>query len=679
MFRIAPFSPLLGRLALLGLALLPSVGGQAAAAGRQASAPPATTSSLSVARIFGDSMVLQRDTPIPVWGWDTPGTMVTVTVAGSRAEARADAQGRWKAVLAPLPAGGPHTLRVSGSRDLEFSDVLIGDVWICSGQSNMNWPLNRPNSPVEGGKEAAEAAANPRLRLMQVPRRVSQTPEADLKEARWLPSSPESASGFSAVGYFFGRELQKHLDIPVGLIHVAWGGTSAQAWTSEETLLSLPPVADQVKAIRAAGTDPEQLKAWREEAWAAWDRMADAHDAGSTGGVSWADPSLETGDWEEAEVPLLPAGHPSDRNGIVWYRRQVEVPASLAATTAVLSLGRVQDNDVAWVNGVKVGETTGSRGARAYQISPGVLREGTNTVAVRLWNAMRKPRFLDTADHFSLSDTLKTTSVSLAGTWKHKMGADFSRLPVRPPDPLGPNRPAGLFNGMISPLIPFAFKGVIWYQGENNAYRPWEYRTLLAGLIRDWRQVWGAGDFPFLFVQLPEFEAGRSGAAEDAWAEIREAQAATLRLPATGMAVALGLGDPGDIHPARKEEVGRRLFLAARKVAYGEQVSATGPVYRPGSARAEGGAMRLEFDGAEKGLVARDGTLRGFEIAGPDRRFHPAEARIEGNAVIVRSDGVAEPAAVRYAWSNCPEASLFGGDGLPASPFRTDDWPLREE
>ena len=477
-------------------------------------------------QILSDHMVLQRDAPIRVWGWADAGERVTVLFAGQRVVTEADQEGDWQTFLHPMTAGGPYEMTVAGRNRIVLRDVLVGEVWIGSGQSNMVWPVSRSDNP----EKEIDSADYPRLRLFKVERKVADEPLQDV-DGSWRAAKPESVADFSGVGYFFGRELHREMGVPFGIVQTAWGGTPAQAWTSDDALK--------------------------------------------------ADPSLQ---------PVYD----------IWDEVLADFPAAQEKYERAL-----QDWEQAAAQAKAVGQ-----------------------------EAPRRPR--------------------------------------APRGPGHPHSPSGLYNAMIAPLTPFAMRGAIWYQGENNASRSqgYLYRELFPAMIEDWRRAWGQGPFPFLFVQLANF---RRVPEKHEWPELREAQKMTLGLRNTGMAVTIDIGNSEDIHPANKQDVGRRLALAARSVAYGREVVHSGPSYR--QLTREGSNIRLWFDSVGGGLRAADGgNLNGFVIAGPDREFHQAGAHIDGDTVVVWSPKVKTPVAVRYGWHADPQAALFNRSGLPASPFRTDEW-----
>ncbi len=483
-----------------------------------------------LARIFSDHAVLQRGKPVPVWGTAEPGEKVTVEFRGQKISTVASDSGEWRVTLKPMPAGGPFQMTVRGNNTVVLNDLLVGEVWVASGQSNMEWPVALSNN----AEQEIAQANNPQIRLFVVPKAVADRPLKDLSGGAWQPCTSETVRNFSAVGYFFARELQRALKVPVGVIETAWGGTPAESWTSKPTLMAHPSLRYLLENWRRAEVDyPLALENYQRQ----------------------------LAEWERAAAQARAEGKPEPKK------------------------------------------------------------------------------------------------------------------PDPPQDPrTNPWKPSGLFNAMIAPIVPYAIQGAIWYQGESNAGRAYEYRTLFPAMIQDWREAWAQGDFPFLFVQLANFMPARPEPGESAWAELREAQLMTLSLPKTGMAVAIDIGDANDIHPRNKQDVGKRLALNALAIAYGKKVVYSGPIYE--RMKREGNAIRLYFKHVDGGLTTPNGEpLKGFAIAGADRKFVWADARIGGNTVVVSSPQVPEPVAVRYAWADNPVCNLYNRAGLPASPFRTDDWP----
>ncbi|GMV99569.1 MAG: 9-O-acetylesterase [Candidatus Hydrogenedentota bacterium] len=637
---------------------------------------------LRMPRVFSDNMVLQRDMPIKVWGWATPGAKVVVALDGQEMTLHADADGSWSTELAPMPAGGPHTMTVTSGQTATFKNVLVGDVWICSGQSNMEMNMRPGPLGVLNAETEVAAAKYPNIRLFQTPYRTSFEPLPELAKGEWVECTPETILPFSAVGYFFGRALHEHLDVPIGLINASKGASPAEAWVSEEAIATHPDYAEYMRTFdaRIANADQEQ-KAY-EERITNWYASLDSHDAGYVDGKpAWAAETLDTADWSPMDLPCHweTAGYPN-LDGFMWFRKVVDVPASWAGKPLKVGLGTINEMDRVWFNGELVGvfeRPDGWTAPRVYDVPGTVVKPGRNVIAVRVYDMGNNGGICGVATDMWLKMDEISMPISLAGPWQCKPGLELSSIEPRPQAPeLNAQNfrlPGVLYNGMIAAVAPYTLKGAIWYQGESNAGRAKQYQTLFPLMIRDWRARWGQGDFPFLIVQLAAFTERKPEPAEDAWAELREAQVMTLREPNTGMAVTIDIGDAANIHPLNKQDVGKRLALAARKVAYGEDLIYSGPMYRESAI--EGNKVRVKFDHVGGGLVAKGDSLTGFSIAGADKKFVWANALIEGDSVVVWSDSVAEPAAVRYAWAANPDCNLFNAEGLPASPFRTDTWP----
>ena len=631
-----------------------------------------------VPAIIGDHMVLQRDAKVRLWGWADAGEALRVSIGGQALTTTADPAGRWQVQLAPMPAGGPHTLEISGKNTLRFADILFGEVWVASGQSNMEFPLSRAANAVA---EIA-AARFPRMRLFTVAKATSREP-LDNVRGEWTECSPETVTDFSAVAYFFGREVHRALDVPVGLIHSSWGGTPAEAWTSRGALTAEASLKPMVDALDRNAADPETARAY-ERAVAEWERKNVVVDTGNEGFArGWASPDLDAADWKPMTLPQYWERTGLDIDGAVWFRREVAVPAAWAGRDLILTLGAVDDFDTTYFAGVQVGATGKETPAfwthqRSYTVPGSLVRAGQTVVAVRVFDRAGDGGFIGPASamRLDLAAGGGAQAISLAGAWHYQIeravpsvSPDWGSQPTGPEDQ---NAPTTLYNAMIAPLTPLAIRGAIWYQGESNASRAFQYRTLFPTLIRDWRRAWGIGNFPFDFVQLANFMARRDQPGESEWAELREAQAMALAAPNTGMATAIDIGEANDIHPLNKREVGRRLAVVALARSYGRAIECSGPVYR--SHKVQGAKVRLSFEHAA-GLAARNGALQGFAVAGKDRHFVWAQGQIDGDSVLVWSDAVAKPVAARYAWADNPDANLINGAGLPALPFRTDAWP----
>ncbi|MBC8137263.1 MAG: 9-O-acetylesterase [Fibrella sp.] len=625
-----------------------------------------------LASLFSDDMVLQRGISAPVWGWAKPGEKIAVSVAGKTASAIADTRGKWMAKLPPLPVGGPYTLKATRSaQTVTLNNILVGDVWICSGQSNMEMGIGAVN---DGPAEIA-AANYPKIRLFSVPHATALQP-TDTVNAKWTVCSPQTVgtggwSGFSAVGYFFGRALYKELNVPIGLIHTSWGGTVAEAWVSGNALKrNMPDFVSGVAQVESAAKASSQAS--YETQVTEWYAK---NDPGSRGKEGWRSDNIEMSGWKTMSLPTAweAAGLPQF-DGVVWFRKEVTLPDSVAGKAAVLNLGPIDDNDTTWINGTKVGSTSAYLTDRKYTVPENLLKAGRNTVAVRVLDTQGGGGFHGKPEQMTLTPT-GGTPFALAGDWQYRVGVDIKNAPAYPiPLENNPNVATALYNGMIAPLVPFGIKGAIWYQGESNAGRDEQYRRLLPTLIGDWREQFGVGSFPFYIVQLANFLAPDTEPKDDPWPRLREAQYLTTRqMPGTGIATAIDIGEANDIHPKNKQEVGRRLALNALALTYGKKVVYSGPVYNNNRGGLDGNTIRLVFDHVGGGLVAKGGTpLTGFAIAGDDKKFVWADAKIEGDTILVSSPKVANPKAVRYAWSNNPVCNLYNKEGLPALPFRTD-------
>jgi sialate O-acetylesterase len=643
---------------------------------------PQARGEVRVPSIIGDNMVLQQGHKARLWGTAQPGERVTVAFAGRTERAITDAQSHWQIFLGPLKAGGPFELTIAGSNTLTFKNVLVGDVWICSGQSNMEFPLVNAT----GGAEAMAQANYPEIHLFTVQKGTAASPLDDVN-GHWVLATPEQVGQFSAVGYFFGRELYQRLKTPLGLIHTSWGGTPAEAWASHEALAAnadLRPILDRYQT--SLETLPQRRENY-ERTLAEWERKNFSEDPGNKGeALGFADPALNATDWKQMNLPQFfeTAGLVID--GAVWFRKEVELPPSWSGKELALNLTAIDDFDITYFNGARVG-ATGSETPNSYMVPrrytvPGSLvHAGRNVIAVRVFDRAGEGGF-GRAGLMSLAPVgaKETEAISLAGPWSYKV--ELALEPKKPdygsrPELLGPtnpNSPSVLYNAMIAPLRPYAIRGVIWYQGESNASRAYQYRALFPTMIRDWRAAWGAGDFPFYFVQLANWQPAKSEPGDSEWAELREAQTMTLRVPRTGMAVTIDIGDPNDIHPRNKLDVGKRLAAWALAETYHQKIESSGPLYDSFSVKDD--KIRVQFKHLDGGLRTSDGgPPKGFTIAGADHKFVWANASVEGDSVVVWSKDVARPVAVRYAWADNPVSNLYNTAGLPASPFRTDDWP----
>ncbi len=625
-----------------------------------------------VSPMFGDHMVLQRGKPNPVWGWVKPGETVKVEIAGHRVKAVADAGGRWQAEIQPPAPGGPYTLKIIGpDQTIEFHEVLVGDVWLCGGQSNMELGIGLVNNAAE----EIESANHPEIRLFLLNHKISYSP-APVPGGAWKICSPQTITeggwqGFSAVAYFFGCRVQQDIHVPVGLIEDCWGGTPVESWMSPAALHKVGGYDSKLAGIERLGTKPGPqygsfLMHWLDE-----------YDLGISN--KWKAADLDDADWQTVHVPgAFEEMGLADVPCICWFRKEITLPDPLPAGKATIYLGSIEKMDTTYINGHEVGISSWVENPRAYDIAGGILKPGTNLVVIRVFKWKSKDGFLSGPDVMRLELGDKT-SVPLAGEWKGKLSCN-----AKPPHPMPldfenyPTMPAVLDLGMIDPVAPLAIKGAIWYQGEANFTQAYRYRTLLPAMIGDWRNLFGQGDFPFYIVSLPAFMERRNEPGTDGWAELREAQALTAQIvPHCGLAVTVDTGDADNIHPKNKVPVGDRLAYCALAETYGEKIPYQGPTFV--SAKFLPGALNLNFTHADGGLVVKGDKLGEFSIAGKDRKWHWAAARIEGDGVVVSSPEVPDPVAARYAWQANPLATLYNGAGLPAVPFRTDDWPESTE
>ena len=631
---------------------------------------------LKLANLFTTNAILQRDRPVPIWGWSTPGETVTVKFARQKKTAVAGTDGKWRVTLDPLPATSKaRELTVTSGQQppVSIQNVLVGDVWLCSGQSNMEWPVaSSHNAPQEIAR-----AKYPRIRLFTVPAKALLEPQADVNSS-WQVCAPATVEKFSAVGYFFGRELSKKLKVPIGLINSSWGGTRVEAWTSRDALRTHPITRGEIDTFEKWQQTPEGRAAQAQQQIAVtdqelWAQSLGKADPGNLGyGQGWADRDFDDRTWPEMSIPSGWQTQGHNFSGVFWFRRTVEIPADWAGQDLVLHLGAADKADTTYFNNVQIGaigfEIKSSWNTpRVYRIPGQLVQPGRNVISSRVYSNVYQGGLIGPAETMQLR--CGTATIPLAGLWRfqieHNFG--FTQPGIFAAGPGNPNTTYILYNSMISPLAPAALRGVIWYQGESNAGQPQLYRDLFPLLIIDWRRTFEQAHLPFFYVELANYMAEQKTPVETGWAELREAQTFALHLPATGLASAIDVGDATDIHPKNKQTVGKRLALAALGQIYGHPVVSAGPRYK--SHRIEGDTVRIEFDHVADGLIA-NGPLKGFAVASTDKkRFDWAEAQIDGATVVVKGRA---PVAVRYAWANNPIGNLYNSAGLPATPFRTD-------
>ncbi|MBP3563996.1 MAG: sialate O-acetylesterase [Bacteroidales bacterium] len=603
-----------------------------------------TPAKVRLPKLISDSMVLQRDVDLDIWGWSDPGTWITVRFNGGYYETKTGEDGRWTVTLPPQKAGGPYIMEVN---EITIRDVLVGDVWLCSGQSNQETPIHRL---VELFPEINRSDNN-MIRHYKVPTQDSKEAlqEEIAGNAVWHSGDASEVMNWTALAYFYAQEAYSQTGVPQGMLVSSLGGSAIESWVSQEHLKDFPALILDREAL-------EGLEA----------AMADKGE-----GV-WESPDFDDSDWKTMEMPGTWRENGLDVRGTVWMRKDFEIPESMDGRHAKLSMGTLMHNDRVYVNGIFVGSTGYEFPPRRYHIPAGVLRKGKNTIVVRLNAPGGNGEFIKDKPYKIIGDAAE---IDLTGTWKYNVGTDMSeaaafadRLKNRK------NVGSGLYNGMIYPIRNYKVRAAIWYQGESNAGRAHEYGALMTSLITGWRELWNMPDMPFLLVQLPNYMQTHEQPTDSGWARIREAQLQAFKtIPNTALAVTYDVGEWNDIHPLNKKAVAQRLFLGARKAVYGEKVTASGPVYK--DMKIDGDKIIITFTETGRGLMAKGGELKHFAIAGADRKFVWADAIIKGNKVIVSSKEVQNPVAVRYAWADNPDgANLCNKDGLLASPFRTDDW-----
>jgi sialate O-acetylesterase len=622
---------------------------------------------VKLARFFSDHVVLQREKPIPVWGWANANETVNVSLAGQTKQAQSDKDGKFMVEFSPLEAGGPFELKVAAnSGSLTVKDVLIGEVWLCSGQSNMEWSVSRADNFAEEKKDADY----PQIRQFYVEHNVEIEPQKDLKSGEWKSSSAETVGDFTAVGFFFAREIYKKLKVPVGLVHSSWGGSQIESWISKEAMLA----SDELKSY-----GQNMPKTWAEV-----DAMLERNVKKVTLGDADKNPTLAdekkyvSADFDISKwVTNDPIGQ-WDWKGIwAWrgngfFARDLEIPNNFAGQETVLGLAESYSYNEIYINGKLIFAGT-TKGKREILVPKNIWKTGENRLVVKM-NKTIEPEWFGLGFQGSVNDIfVKTKDEKIPlGDSNWKLMPAFAE----PHSYAHSSNNAGtiIYNAMIAPIVPFAMRGVLWYQGETNAGRSYQYRKTFPLMIEDWRKKWNDG-FYFYFVQLSSYGKNQSSNEGSGWAELREAQSMTLSLPKTGMAVTTDIGNANDIHPTNKQDVGLRLAANALKLTYRQDIPYSSPMFE--KVLFENGKAIVSFKFAYNSLKVKDkfGYVRGFEIAGADKKFYYAKAEIEGVKVIVSNENVKNPVAVRYAWSDAPtDANLYNSAGFPASPFRTDDW-----
>ena len=620
-------------------------------------------SQVQPATIFGDHMVLQRNKPIRIWGSASKGENITVSLHGQSVKIKAGKDGNWQAILPAMTHGGPYTLFIKGKNEISFNDVLIGEVWLCSGQSNMEWTVNNSDN---AAKEIATASYS-NIRHITVPKATSLTPEKNIKAANWVICNPTTVANFTAVGYFFAREIYQQLNIPIGLINSSWGGTHVETWTSGSAFFGDPEFASLKPKM------PTSMDAIISQKNAKMDALIEKSQPGLPTASEvklFSSAAFDDSQWKKMKVPGLweSQGLP-DFDGEVWFRRSFSIPADIRLTDLRLELGMIDDIDSTFINGTFIGSINVYNKKRVYTIPAGLLKN-SNTISVKVMDSGGGGGIYGESEDIGLY--IGQTRVPLTGEWNYRIEKVYTDGNSTNPNAY----PTLLYNAMISPLVGYGIGGALWYQGESNAGRADQYNTSFPLMINDWRSMW-KDSFPFYFVQLTHWQAG-GGTSQNGgstWAELREAQQNTLRLPYTGMAVITDIGNSADIHPRNKQDVGKRLAMLALLKTFGINVKGESPSLAAMTVKED--KALLTFNNVYAGLQVKNkyGYINGFEIAGSDQQFYYAKAWLDKGKVVVFSEKVTTPVAVRYCWADDPnDVNLFNSEGLPAAPFRTDDW-----
>ncbi len=618
-------------------------------------------------RIFSSNMVLQRNQPIKIWGWADKGEKITITF-NNKEFSTVVSDSTWNMVLPGMDAGGPYKMTITGKNKIMLENILLGDVWLCSGQSNMVWPVKSSANP----QNEIKNASYPGIRLFNVPNQVALKPANQLEKTSWNICSPENIADFSAVGYFFGRNIHQTRDIPVGLISSNWGGTNVETWMSEDKIAQFEGYREKLEAKDSFDMDKvlEKNKKIKQEIL----NQVSKTKGFVNGEATWAAPDYDDSDWNHIQVPgYWEKQGLTGLNGVVWYRKEFVVDQDdVDQKNIQLMLSKIDDEDQTWINGKLIGETDKYNVTRRYKVPGDIINKGTNTITVRVKDDLFGGGIYGDASDIYIA--IGTDTISLAGQWKYCISPEGVKIHI---DPLWPNDfPSLLYNGMINPIKKFSLQGVIWYQGEANTTEPLEYRELFPAMIKNWRNKFNNQTMPYYYVQLASYMEPCENPCESDWALLREAQSMALSLPYTGMAVTIDIGDADNIHPKNKQDVGYRLSLAARKVVYHEDIVFSGPQYK--SKEQGDNSIILTFDHVGDGLktTSKYKCIQGFQVAGKDKIFYWAHAELIGKDKIrVTSDNVPDPVAVRYAWADNPDdANLYNSENLPAVPFRTDDW-----
>ncbi|MGB5668036.1 MAG: sialate O-acetylesterase [Maribacter sp.] len=616
---------------------------------------------ISLPRLISDGAILQRDTELKIWGWASPNEAIELHFNKETYKTVADGQGTWEMMLPPQNMGGPFEMVFTGKNQITIQNILFGDVWLCSGQSNMELTMQRLKDQYP---DIVRNSKNDKIRQFLVPDQYDFIkPHLNLESGSWKEANPDNLMEFSGVAYFFSKEIYDRFGVPIGLINAALGGSPVEAWMSEDALKKFPVAYGELQKFKNLDliAEIEKKDKNRQQSWY---MELDSKDIGLAEGSEWFLPQINDADWEEMEVPNFWADKGlGSVNGSVWFRKHIHLSNSMLGKEAKLWLGRIVDQDHVYVNGEFVGTTGYQYPPRKYLVNNKLLKAGDNSITVRIINEQGKGGFILDKPYFL---AVGNDTINLKGIWKYKLGTTMNPLE-------GPTfirwKPGGLYNKMIAPLLNYKIKGAIWYQGESNTGAPEKYFSTFPTMIKNWRDKWQIGDFPFIYVQLANFMEETEQPTESNWAKLRQAQLETLSVPNTGMVVTTDLGEWNDIHPLNKQDVGKRLAQQAYKLAYGENKSQLCPI--PKKYQFLKSKVKIEFDYADSGLKSRNGeALSYFEISNDGKEFVKAKAILKGKKVIVWNDKITNPNVVRYAWANNPKkANLYSKDGMPATPF----------
>lgn len=623
-----------------------------------------------LSKIFADNMVLQRNTPIPIWGWANANEKIAISFNKQIKITKADKNGKWMVKLDNETAGGPFILTIKASNTITIKNILVGEVWICSGQSNMEYILKYTSN----AKKEIASAINPFIRHIKIARTISSLPKDDIPDGKWNVCDSTTAGDFTAAGYYFAKTIFEKLKIPVGIISSNWGGTNIETWISRDAFENSDDPSDSKQAkqfkemiVGMPKVSLDSITKLKVRSFSKRIEDLQGSKLNNPNPDSFKETAYDDSKWPELNQPQVWEQQSlGEFDGVVWLRKSIVLSADDSNKPALLELSAVDDQDITYVNGVKVGSTDSWNSERKYTIPSGLLKEGTNIIAVRVTDNGGGGGIYGKADDLKL--TLGTTIIPLSGKWKFQVESIKRSTNEN-------SLPSLCYNAMINPLIPFAFQGVLWYQGESNASRAYQYRTAFPLLINDWRLKWNKPNFSFYYVQLATYKtSGNSNEGCD-WAELQEAQTLTLKVPNTGMVVTTDIGSPSDIHPGNKLDVGKRLAALALNNTYNIPMVCSGPMYK--SMTINDNQIIISFDNIGTGLSTPDkyGYIKGFEIAGKDQKFHYAKAFIKDNNIILSSEEVANPIAVHFSWiGDASESNLFNKEGFPAVPFRTDEW-----